>query len=351
MTGVLLLVYPLTEGRALGWPAWTFGMMAAAAIVLALLVVYQWRRIRTVGSPLVALGLFGSRPLSAGMAVWLVFWVASGGFFLTWMLYMQVGLGWTPLHAGLTAVIYAVGAAAGAGLSVQVFAPRFGRRVLMAGALLNAAGFASYAWAASHYGPGIGSAQMAAPLTASGLGFGLVVAPMVDAILTGVPIPDAGSGSGLLSTNQQVGMALGVALAGVLFFTLLAGSSGRGVEAVTPGFHRQLTAAGVAPPGQDAVITRFRACVHDRSAAADPTKVPATCRTRAPRPAHGSVREIPAVLARRSNRPTGAISPAPSALLCGMRPGSWSWPSPACSRCPPGPAPQPGRRTISGGRP
>lgn len=305
MTGVLMLVYPLTEGRTLGWPAWTFGMMAAAVIVLALLVVYQWRRIRTVGSPLVALGLFRSRPFSVGMAVWLVFWVASGGFFLTWTLYMQVGLGWTPLRAGLTAVIYAVGAAAGAGLSVQMFAPRFGRRVLMAGALLNAAGFAGYAWAAFHYGPGIGSAQMAAPLAASGFGFGLVVAPMVDAILTGVPIPDAGSGSGLLSTNQQVGMALGVALVGVLFFTLLAGSSGRGVAAVTPGLHRQLTAAGVAQPGQDAIIARFGACVHDRSAATDPTKVPAACRIRAPQSAHGSVRQIPAVLARAEQQANG----------------------------------------------
>jgi hypothetical protein len=244
------------------------------------------------------LSLFRSRPFSAGMTAWLIFWVASGGFFLTWTLYMQVGLGWTPLHAGLTAVIYAAGAAAGAGLSVQVLTPRLGRGVLMAGALLNAAGFAGYAWAASHYGPHIGSAQMVAPLAASGFGFGLVVAPMVDAILTGVPVRDAGSGSGLLSTAQQAGMALGVALAGVLFFTLLASGSGRSADAVTPGLHRQLTAAGIPAPSQDAIIARFRACVRDRSAATDPTKIPATCRTRSPQPDHGSARQIQTALAR-----------------------------------------------------
>jgi MFS family permease len=211
------------------------------------------------------------------MVVWLIFWIALGGFFLVWTLYMQVGLGWTALRAGLTAASFAIGAAAGAGLSVQVLTPRFGRRVLMAGALLNAAGFAGYAWAGSHYGPAIHSWPMVAPLVIAGIGFGLVVAPMVDAILTDVPARDAGSASGLLSTVLQVGMALGVALAGVVFFTLLASGSGRGVDAVIPGLHSQLTAAGVPAPGQARIIAQFRACVHDRSAATDPTKIPASC--------------------------------------------------------------------------
>jgi hypothetical protein len=118
---------------------------------------------------------------------------------------------------------------------------------------------------------------MAGPLVVAGFGFGLVVAPMVDAILTGVPAHDAGSASGQLSTIQQVGMALGVAMAGVIFFTLLASGSGRGVDAVAPGLHQQFTAAGVPARGQDAILAGFRACVHDRSAETDPTKVPASC--------------------------------------------------------------------------
>jgi hypothetical protein len=56
-----------------------------------------------------------------GPYLWLIFWIALGGFFLAWTtLYMQVGLGWTHLRAGLTAVSFAVGAATGAGLSAQV---------------------------------------------------------------------------------------------------------------------------------------------------------------------------------------------------------------------------------------
>src|SRR5262249_26612348 len=154
---VLMLVYPLTEGRSLGWPAWTFALMAGSAVVMAGVVGYERGRPRTGGGPLVGLRLFRARAVSAGLMGWGVFFFAGGAFFLVWTLYMQVGLGWTPLHAGLTAVSFAVGAAAGAGLSVQVFTPRFGRAALMAGALINAAGFAGYAWLSSHYGPGIHS--------------------------------------------------------------------------------------------------------------------------------------------------------------------------------------------------
>jgi EmrB/QacA subfamily drug resistance transporter len=276
-TGILMLVYPLTEGRSLGWPVWTFLLMAGSVLVLALFVGYEWRRIRTGGSPLVVLGLFRARAFAAGMVLWLIFWVALGGFFLVWTLYLQVGLGWSPLRAGLTAVSFAVGAAAGAGLSVQVLTPRFGRKVLMAGAALNAIGFAWYAIISLHYGPAIHSSQMVGPLATAGAGFGLVAAPMVDAILTGVPVRDAGSASGLLSTIQQVGMATGVALAGVLFFGLLAGDAGRGVDEVTPTVHERLTAAGVPTSDQPAIVAGLRQCVQERSAATDPTAIPASC--------------------------------------------------------------------------
>jgi EmrB/QacA subfamily drug resistance transporter len=277
VTGVLMLVYPLTEGRSLGWPVWTFLLLAGAGLLLGVFVTYERRRTRRVGSPLVVLSLFGARGFASGIAVYLIFWIAFGAFFLVWTLYMQVGLRWTPLHAGLTAASFAVGAGAGAGVSIQVLTPRFGRQVLMAGALLNAIGFGGYAWVSSHFGPAIDSWQMVVPLVITGIGFGLVVAPMIDLILTDVPVRDAGSASGLLNTTQQLGMALGVALVGVIFFAQLATDSGRGVDAVTASLHTQLTAAGIPFSSQDGLIAGFRACVRDRSAATDPTKIPASC--------------------------------------------------------------------------
>jgi hypothetical protein len=66
---------------------------------------------------------------------------------------------------------------------------------------------------------------------------------------------------------------------------LLAGGSGRGVSTVTPSLRGQLTTIGVPAAGQGPILAGFGACVHDRSAATDPTKVPASCQ---PRPLPGA---------------------------------------------------------------
>jgi EmrB/QacA subfamily drug resistance transporter len=277
VVGILMIVYPLTEGRTLGWPLWTYVLMIGAIPLFALFWVFEKRRTERVGSPLVVLSLFKERSFDAGLAVYLLFNIALGGFFLVWTLYMQIGLGWTPLHAGLTAVFFALGAAPAAGLSVQVFTPKFGRKVLMVGALLNAAGFGGYIWHSSHYGTSISTWNMVVPLVVAGMGFGLVVAPVIDLVLSAVPREDAGSASGILSTAQQLGMALGVALIGVLFFAQIAGNAGHAVDQATPKLRDQLTAAHVPAPVQDQIAAGFRTCVKDRSSASDPTANPASC--------------------------------------------------------------------------
>ncbi|MFE3618093.1 MFS transporter, partial [Streptomyces anulatus] len=277
VSAVLLLVYPLTEGRRLDWPAWTFVMMGAALVVFAAFLFYERGLAQAGRSPLVDLGLFRSRPFAIGLGAWLLFWIAMGGFFLVWTLFMQGGLGWSPLRAGLTSALFAVGAGVGAGLSVGVLAARYGRKVLMIGALVNAAGFALYGAMGVRYGSEFTSWQMALPLLITGAGFGMVVAPTLELLLGQVPIREAGSASGLLNTGQQLGTALGVALVGVLFFTALDRDSDRGVESVTPQIRAELAVEGVPMGVQDQIVAGFAACVHDRSAEDDPAVVPASC--------------------------------------------------------------------------
>ncbi|MEV4240247.1 MFS transporter [Nocardia sp. NPDC049737] len=279
ISAVLLLAYPLTEGRRLGWPAWTFIMMASTAVIFGAFVAFERRRARTVGSPLIDLELFRSRPFTVGLASWLLFWIGLGGFFLIWTLFMQAGLGWSAMRAGLTAVFFAVGAGIGAGVSVSVLAPRLGRIVLVAGGVVNAGGFALYGWLAAHYGASIASWQMVIPLIITGAGFGMVVAPTIDLLLGQVPAREAGAASGLLNTGQQLGTALGVALVGVAFFGQLDHDSARGVEAVTPQVRTELSTIGLPEPVQDQIIANFVACVRDRSAQIDPTAVPDSCQS------------------------------------------------------------------------
>ncbi|WP_030250219.1 MFS transporter [Streptomyces sp. NRRL S-455] len=216
--GLLMLIYPLTRGRELGWPLWGYVSMAGSLVVLAVLVAYEMRKARRDGSPLVELSLFRVKSFAAGIAVQTVFGVALGVFFLVWTLYMQIGLGWSPLKAGLTGVPFSIAVSAAAGLSVQMLVPRFGRKVLQAGALVMAGGVLLYVWESAHYGLGITPWQMALPLVVMGIGMGLIFAPLTDAILSEVPREHAGSASGLINTVQQMGNALGLGLVSVVFF-------------------------------------------------------------------------------------------------------------------------------------
>ncbi|TQL21995.1 MFS transporter [Streptomyces sp. SLBN-134] len=219
--GLLLLLYPLTRGRELGWPVWGYVSMAGSLLVFAALVAYERVKGARDGSPLIELSLFRVKSFAAGIAVQTVFGVGLGIFFLVWTLYMQVGLGWSELRAGLTGVPFSVAVSAAAGMSVQLLVPRYGRKVLQAGALLMGAGVLLYMWEAERYGLGITSWQMALPLVVMGAGMGLIVAPLTDAVLSEVPREHAGSASGLINTVQQMGNALGLGLVSVVFFGVI----------------------------------------------------------------------------------------------------------------------------------
>ncbi|MFJ9559825.1 MFS transporter [Streptomyces fuscichromogenes] len=216
--GLLMLLYPLTRGRELGWPLWGYASMAGALAVFAALVVYERRKAARDGSPLIEPSLFRVKSFAAGIAVQTVFGVALGIFFLVWTLYMQVGLGWSPLHAGLTGVPFSVSVSVAAGVSVQKLVPRFGRKVLQVGALLMALGVLLYIGESDRYGLAVASWQMALPLVVMGVGMGLIVAPLTDAVLSEVPREHAGSASGLINTVQQMGNALGLGLVSVVFY-------------------------------------------------------------------------------------------------------------------------------------
>ncbi len=219
--GLLALIYPLTRGRELDWPLWGHLSMAGSLLVLAAFVAYEKWKTRRDGSPLVELSLFRIKSFAAGIAVQLTFGVFSGIFFMVWTLYMQIGLGWSALRAGVTGVPFSIAVSVAAGISVQKLVPRFGRKVLQAGALTMAAGLLLYIWEAHHFGAAVSPWQMALPLIVMGLGMGLIVAPLTDAVLSEVPKEHSGSASGLINTTGQTGNAFGIGLVSVVFFGVI----------------------------------------------------------------------------------------------------------------------------------
>lgn len=231
---MLMLIYPLTRGHELGWPLWGHLSMVGSLFVFAALVIHQRRKALADGSPLIELSLFRVKSFAAGIAVQLTFGVGLGIFFLVWTLYMQTGLGWSVLRAGVTGIPFSVAVSVAAGISVQKLVPRFGRKVLQAGALLMIAGLLIYLWESEQYGSGISSWQMAVPLVVMGVGMGLIVAPLTDTVLSEVPKEHAGSASGLINTVQQMGTALGLGLVSVVFFGAI--GDRLAPEAVGPAF-------------------------------------------------------------------------------------------------------------------
>ena len=137
-SGLFALVFGIIEGRELGWPAWVFALMAAAMPLLAFFARYERRKELRGGSPLVSMALFRDRSFSAGLVVVLVFFSGIVGFFLAFTIFLQLGLGYTPLQSALTTFPSSIGLVAASQVSARL-APRLGRAVLAVGALVMAA--------------------------------------------------------------------------------------------------------------------------------------------------------------------------------------------------------------------
>jgi EmrB/QacA subfamily drug resistance transporter len=210
---VTALVLPLVEGREHGWPVWTWLSLVAAPMLGVFFVAHQNRRGSAGRAPLVQLALFRVRTFALGSLTALTFSLVPPAFFFVLALYLQQGRGYDALFSGV--VFIAVGVGYFAALFVAgPLAARLGHQVLAAGAVLVAAGcvvladaaHASTAW------------ELAPGLALAGFGIGAVLVPLSATVLAGLDVQHAGAAAGVLSTAQQVGGALGVALIGVVFF-------------------------------------------------------------------------------------------------------------------------------------
>jgi len=220
---LVAIVYPLLEGRQLGWPSWVWLALVAGLAGLGALGLIEARRHGRT-APLLRAGLFRIPAFAAGLGVQLAFAAGLQGFFLTFALWLQAGQHFSPLKAGLTAVAFSVGSFIGAPVAVPL-AQRRGRVILAAGGVLMVAGIAGVALAAPHVGVNGSPWPITPGLAVAGAGLALLVVPLVNVVLAAVPVEVAGGASGLFSTAQQLGGALGVALGGTVFFGYLNGHS------------------------------------------------------------------------------------------------------------------------------
>lgn len=219
--GLLAILYPLMMGQEKDWPAWTFISMAVGVAILAGFIVLQSREAKAGGEPLVDLSLFSIRSYAAGIFTIFVFFMAMAGYFLVNTLYMQLGLGFSILRAGLTMIPFSVGVSLFAGLSAAKLVGIMGRKVLQIGPIIMGIGLLITLLLFKRDGVDISSWALAPGLFIAGAGMGMVVAPIGIFVLSEVPVSKAGPASGLYNTLQQLAGAVGVAIVGTVFFNRL----------------------------------------------------------------------------------------------------------------------------------
>ncbi|MEV4538762.1 MFS transporter [Asanoa sp. NPDC049518] len=224
--GLLLLVFPLMQGRELGWPMWTFAMMAAAVPVLVAFAVRQVRRSGSGRDPLVELRVFTRRSYASGVLFVIFFFGAIAGFSLAVGMFLQLVLGYSPMKASLTMAAWAVGAFVGSGFG-STMTNRLGRHILHIGLALMLVGTA--ALYPVFQLDDLGIRQLLVPLLVYGIGMGMIFVPLFGIIMGEVRDDEVGSAAGILESLQQLGAVLGVAVLGTVFF----GRIDVGVERVT----------------------------------------------------------------------------------------------------------------------
>ncbi|MFJ3716455.1 MFS transporter [Streptomyces sp. NPDC090057] len=217
---LLTLLAPLTEGRAAGWPLWTWLSLAAFPFAAAAFYAVERRADRLGRTPLVPPSLFALASLRRGLALMVPFSIGFSGFMFVIALALQRGAGLGPVPAGLALAPMAV-----AFLFVSLAGPRliarYGTRVVTAGSVLQGVGVLLIVLAAWRDWPHLGFGALLPGAAVAGAGQALQLPNVLRIVMSEVPAIRAGVGSGVMVTTQQSAFALGVATLGTLFLTLV----------------------------------------------------------------------------------------------------------------------------------
>lgn len=216
-TGVGAITAPLVLGQAEHWPAWTWGSFVAGAALMASFVWWESRLGRQGGHPLLPLTLFEHRAFNLGLLVNLGFFSFFGSVLLTLTIFLQEGLHYSPMRAGLTfaplGVAFALSSLRGRRLHT-----RYGASIISVGAATALAGVVGLVIVVSMSGLSATSLELAPVLALIGVGNGLVIPLIVSGVPLSVPASATGAASGALTTTQQCSMTLGIAAVGTLYF-------------------------------------------------------------------------------------------------------------------------------------
>ncbi|MFE2374658.1 MFS transporter [Streptomyces sp. NPDC059398] len=216
---VALVLVPLSLGNDEGWPAWTFICLVAS--VPAGLLTLRWQKaVRERGStPVLDLTLLRIRSYASGVLAGAAFLAYFASFMFALSQYLQVGRGYSPLHAGLLVTSSAVMFSSSAMVASRLMR-RYGLRVVVVGGVITMAGLASLALQLYFSGVDTTVPGLIVSIMLTGAGNGAVLPQLIGASMLGIKPQQAGIGAGVLNTAQQFGSSAGVSLVGAVFFSI-----------------------------------------------------------------------------------------------------------------------------------
>ncbi|WP_298969266.1 MFS transporter [uncultured Roseobacter sp.] len=225
----ILLVLPLIEGRALGWPWWTFAAITASIPVTLVFMAYEQKHSAAGHSALMPPSLLANMPYLRRLGLVILFFSGVPGLFLVLAIFLQSGFGLTALQSGLVTTPFPVGVML-ASMTTERFANRYLSLRIAIGAALLLIGMISLRSVILSTGAELNPYAFTPPLLICGFGMGTAIMSLFQVTMSSVETQDAGAGSGAMQAFQQIGAALGIAIAGSIFFGSL-GEGGMEAEA------------------------------------------------------------------------------------------------------------------------
>lgn len=212
--GLFGITYGIVRGNDAGWTS--AEVLTGLIGGVALIVIFIWWESRAA-APLLPLRLFRNRSFSAANVVGVIFCFGIFGVIFLLIQFLQVVQGASPLEAGLMTMPWTLAPLVISPIT-GIFTPKIGTRpIIVTGLILTGLGLF---WVGTLLNPDTPYIQLVAPFLVSGIGNGIVFAPLATATLQGMAAEDQATASGTNATARQIGVALGVATLTAIFTSL-----------------------------------------------------------------------------------------------------------------------------------
>ncbi|MCX4800047.1 MULTISPECIES: MFS transporter [unclassified Streptomyces] len=222
-----LAILPVVLGRSEGWPVWGWIMLGLSVPFAIGTVMYEKALLAKGGEPMLNLSLFQNKSYGVGILIIVGVMTFYSGFIFGMTMFLQFGLGLSPLRAGLTFGPMGLGFALSS-LMARPMLMKYGVKVITIGQVLLVLSTVVLLFQLNFSGTDTSAWEMVVPMVLGGLGTGVTLPALTGVVMSKVAPQQAGVASGLLSTAQQFANTIGVAVFGVFFFNALGSGPTKG---------------------------------------------------------------------------------------------------------------------------